>query len=537
MHDKSWAENSLGMWTMVCFLAICVLCLTPLVAAASESGADPQCAVTVDPVPSGMIDRPYVEVPKQHTDPFLHSSTHLQGLPAAEKWAGGLIHHPAVSTWFNEMTSAIVVDNPHPTLQTTVDIEFFDHRGINVGSSNNITIAPEGFHVEAATPLASAGGFGSARVRVHENEPKIVGAVLWHLTRLFDGNGFEVLDPDYWYGVTPGAASMQQLQVVQGATKLSWGLLPVSSVGAIDFFNGAQPILNVVNPNNQPNTIRVELSIHTLGSGTTLQTVWRVATLPPNGSLTDILGPHLADLSTNATKGLWNQLYARYAALAAANLGSNTDYTLRVTSESGLPILGDVVVTDIWGPDPQAVPLGGLVGVEPEPRDNLVLGERFRMASSMLAPTANWKLLNPDLTFDFTPGNGVADMRQTVMLVSNVGSTDAGPVLIEYHDRDGNLLSSASVASLLPDQTLRIRPGAYNYPTTTHNPFGWARITACQPSAELQLGVRRFQRWSLFWFLRRLHGSLRNDFVNARGSPSQQLWGGPARILERSGRS
>ena len=44
----------------------------------------------------------------------------------------------------------------------------------------------------------------------------------------------------------------------------------------IDFFNGAQPILNVVNPNDVPNQIRVELAIHTPSTGTILQTVWRV---------------------------------------------------------------------------------------------------------------------------------------------------------------------------------------------------------------------------------------------------------------------
>ncbi len=481
---------------VLCALATVGLCLTLGVVPSIEAqvsgttiGANPACLVPVDPVPSGTIDRPFAEVPT--ADSYLHSSTHLQGRRATVKWAGGLMHRPAVSTWFNEMTSALVINNPHPTQATAVLIDYFDHLGTLVGTTGPWTIPAEGFHTEAATPLAGSRGVGSARITVQGEGPEIVGAVLWHLARLFDGAGFEVLDPDPNFDDPgPGAASMQQLQVVQDATELVWGPLPVSSVSTIDFFNGAQPILNVVNPNNAPNRVRVELSIHTIGSGATAQLVWRVVDLPPFGSLTDVLGAHLTDLGTNDTKALWNQLFQRYLAFSTGNQASDSDYTLRVISEDDLPILGDVVVTDIWGPVSKSarnISVGGLGGIEPEPRpqDNLLLGGRFRMASSMLAPTPTWRLLNPDLTFDYTPTNGVPDLRQTMMLVSNVGAADAGPVHIQYYDRDGNQLAAASVPSLLPDQTLRIQPGAHNYPSTTHNPFGWARITACLPGAEL----------------------------------------------------
>jgi hypothetical protein len=423
----------------------------------------PICVATPNPTPTGVNITPnppfpvddcsdFTAEPGDHC--FIHSSTHLQGYPAHEKWAGGLLYTPPTSSGFQGFTSAVVVNNPDPFSPTTVLIEFFNHAGTLMLPTTTVPIPAEGTHIEVASRLASSLGVGSARVTVLDGPP-IVGAVLLH-TRCLYGSFCDTEQPF----PTPGLSSMQQLQVVQNAkTELWWGPLPLTTVSPIDFFNSEMPFLWVVNPNNAFNSIRVDLVAFDRTTGTVTPFTWRNIVLPPFGTLLEKTGPHL---TTPPLAGLWDQFFNWYATV----LNPDFDFLVHVTSESGLPILGDGVMTDVYGDDGT---------IDPPPQ---VLLKRFRMASHMLANTPNWRLIDPD--FSFEP-NGII---RTMIGLFNVGTTNAGPVRIEYFDRLGNLVSTGTIASLPPNRSERIFPGVFGYPANAVG-YGWVRITACNSTARL----------------------------------------------------
>ena len=416
----------------------------------------PICVATIDPAPTGVLGRPTALFPPPASTPdhnYLHSSTHLQGNRAYEKWTGGLLYRPPVASGFDSFTSAIVVDNPDPTQQTLVEIDYFDHAGTLVTTTGPHTILPEGFHVEAATPLDSAAGFsgvGAARVRVIEG-PGIVGATLLqtpcmtNFTGTICGTGppFPIL----------GAASMEQLQVVQPEAKeLWWGPLPLTLISSIDFFNAHAPFFWVVNPNNAMNNIRVDLVAFDHVSGTAVPFTWRNISLPPFGTLLEKSGPHL---TTPPLNGLWDQFFNWYATVPQPY---DYDIMVHVVSESSLPILGDGVMTDIYG----------------DQADH----PRFRMASHMLATSPTWRLIEPD--FSSQPGGII----RTLIGLFNAGTADAGPVRIEYRDRNGAVVGTGTIPSLPPNRSVRIEPGTFGYPAGTVG-FGWVRISACTTAGRL----------------------------------------------------
>ena len=87
-----------------------------------------------DPPPVGTMGRPIhtpdVILPglpdfsvKEYA--FSHSMTHLQGKPAKTKYATGLIYDETFQTDFHSWTSAIVVNNPHPSQSVSIAIRFF----------------------------------------------------------------------------------------------------------------------------------------------------------------------------------------------------------------------------------------------------------------------------------------------------------------------------------------------------------------------------------------------------------------------------
>jgi hypothetical protein len=99
----------------------------------------------------------------------------------------------------------------------------------------------------------------------------------------------------------------------------------------------------------------------------------------------------------------------------------------------------------------------------------------------MLANTPTWRLVNPDFSYQ-APPNGIV---RTLMGLFNVGTADAGPVRVEYFDRNGANFLTAVIPSLPPNQSVRIYPGGpVGYPAATTG-FGWVRISACTPSARL----------------------------------------------------
>lgn len=398
--------------------------------------------------PSGVLDRPSASFPGiDHR--FVHSSTHLQGNPQTVKWAGGLIYHPPAGSGFSQFTSAVVVNNPHPSQDLKIKIEYFDHDGgPPVATSLPPLIHPEEFYVEAATPLASAFGVGSARVTALEGGP-LVGAVLFHAPCMTNGIHGEICDGD---GQPPrvGGSSMQQLQMNQGATELWWGPLPLTLTSGVDFFNAEAPFFFVVNPNDVPNRIRVRLVAYNHVTGNSTPLNWRTVTLPPFGTLLEKSGPHLAG---PPTAGLWDQFYNWYSSLPQPY---DIDVLVHVVSEDGLPILGDGVMTDLYGDQ---------AGMQ-QP------GVRFRMASHMLASQPASRLIDPD--FSHEPGGVI----QTLIGLWNAGTASTGPILVQYFNRNGGLVSTGTIPSLAPNQSARIEPGVFGYPATAVG-FGWVRINGC----------------------------------------------------------
>jgi hypothetical protein len=420
----------------------------------------PACIAAVDPTPSGVLGRPVASFPAPDHQ-WVHSSVHLQGLRARVKYAGGLIYQPPAATGFDQFTSAVVVDNPDPATPLTVKIEYFDEAGNPRGTSFPPAIAPEGYYNEAALPLSShagVNGVGSARITTLSGNG-VVGAVLIQTPCI--SQPISICDQDLplsQNGQRVGASEAQQLQIRQAdKTELWWGPLPLTAASAIDFFNSEAPFLWVVNPNGVPNTIHVDLVVFDRVAGTSTTQPWRTITLNPNGTLLEKSGPHLPP-----GPGLWDYFIGQLPMIGT----SDYDYLVHVVSDSGLPILGDGVMTDFYGDDHSTNP------------PTQVPGKRFRFSSQMLANTPSWRLFNPD--FSYEP-NGIV---QTLMGLFNVGTTNAGPVHIEYFDRNGLLISAGSIASLPPNQSARIVPGAFGYPTTATG-YGWVRISACNPDARL----------------------------------------------------
>jgi hypothetical protein len=405
------------------------------------------CLATPDPVPSGVTataNAPFPDDPSKPEHPFLTSAIHLQGLRAMVKYAGGLLQNPTIPE-FKSFTSAVVVANPDPVQTVTAQIEYFDDQGTQVGPipAPILTIAPDGFHVEAALPLSPAAsggtGIGSARVTVLTG-PGIVGSVLTHASTIDGISNPQPAGPEI------GASSEQQLQIVQPKTELWWGPLPLTLTSPVDVWNHEEPFLWVVNPNPQVNKIRIDLVTFDHGTGISTTTVWRHATLKPQGTLLEKANPNLAG------PGLWDQFKTWYATLG----GADKDVLVHVVSETGLPILGDGIMTDLYGDHGD---------------------KKFRLVSDMLANAPNWRLEAPDFTF--APGS-----FQTTLGLWNTGTSDAGPLTVEYFTRSGGIRRVGTIPSLPANQSVRITSGVANYPPSTTG-WGWARITACNPNAKL----------------------------------------------------
>jgi hypothetical protein len=393
------------------------------------------CLAQVSPIPAGPAGRPAeaFNVPGDYY--WAHSGTHLQGTPATEKWAWAF--YTPMGAPFAGFRTAVIVDNPSATAAVTVRIEYRDTAGNPLLPWNTVTIAPQCFYTEQATPIATGNGFGSVRV-VSTDGHTFVGATEHH-SYTFAG----AVDPDF---LSPGLASMQQLQVVQAsATTLFGGPFPVTTVGAggapLDpyaFNVGNIPVFQVVNPNNAVNTLTVSLSSPQLGGVFSVNTV----TLPPFGSYLDMT--------------LFNAVIPIYTTVPPPPL--NIDVVATITSNDGLPILGEQLMLDFFD-------------------QFMTLLARFRMGSAELEHTPALTALNPELTF--TVGGPPV---HTLMAIANVTGQDIGPVGIQYISQGGAVIGNDSLATFPAGATQRIAPGE---PGIIGYPVGvWdftVRITACLP--------------------------------------------------------
>ncbi len=418
------------------------------------------CAFPVDPISTGPLGRTNEPYPMFNFDHrYDHSGTHLQGVRAREKWAGGLVHTPA-GTGFTPMTGVVIVNNPDPNLLMTATVDFFDPLGALVGTVVRV-IRPEGFAAVSAAPLATTFGVGTARVTVSEDSPPLVGATLQHtpsFTVPLGGVPATFVDGDRplsTNGNPPGASSMQQLQKPQDNGTRLQTVVPMSLISRVDKWVGNLPWLHVVNPNPTPNVIQLNLNVFDRTTGTVAGPIlWRTVVLNGFGSLTDFTGPHLTALGTT-NLGLFEALVPLYG-----TPGLDFDLIIDINSLNGLSIIGDSYMADLVGPTAPG-------------------GNAIRMTSTMMSTTPNRILTNPEFSYDRPTAGGI---QQTLMVVANTGAVDAGPVTIQYFDNSNTLLSTFTVPNLPPNQTLRIEPGALGYPAApATSGFGTARIIACQP--------------------------------------------------------
>jgi len=133
-----------------------------------------------------------------------------------------------------------------------------------------------------------------------------------------------------------------------------------------------------------------------------------------------------------------------------------------VVSSSDGPIIGEGLLGDFYGD-----------GIGPMGEHNLVKGARFRMGSTMMANDPALRVVNPELTYEITTPPVTSNMS-----FMNFNTVDIGPVQIDYFDRNGNLISTANIASFPSGAVARLSPGLLGYPLPPVF-AGWARVTAC----------------------------------------------------------
>lgn len=420
---------------------VAILLLGLASAAAAQIIVDPApnlCIKQVQPVPSGVTDRPADDFGDFADHRFVHSGTNLQGQPAYEKFAAGLFWFPPAPAELASFQSVVVVTNPMPGTTANVTVDFFDHLGNPVGSSF-FTLAAEATRVVIAQPLltgpSATPGLGAARVT--STGAPIVGETVHHANTV-DLSGFVggslLSDPEAF---NLGLNSLQQLQMAQSGKNTLWyGPMPFSTTVPLEFLSGNAPMIQIVNPNPTPTTITLSYTSRNL------------AVVPPTTVTLPAFGSHL-DLT------LWNLFLPSYLG------GPVIDDDFRVVVLGTQPILGDALMLDLFGGT-----------------GSLSAGKRFRMGSAMLGNTPSARLINPELTFEvLDPG------VETMVGILNPTVTNVGPVSIRYFDRNGAALGVDSFATFPRGFMARIGPGlpaSPNYPAA--GVFaGWMRISACKP--------------------------------------------------------
>jgi len=422
--------------------------------AATPAPAPAPCIAFIDPTPSGPNQAPLDKWadPALFANPtfsndyhWMHSSVHLQGAAATQKWGACVFFNPDANQTspvdMSDFRSAVVVNNPSPTVTVNATITYRDPQG-NTLAALPITLAPEATFVRGAIELRQFGpGIGSVEVT---SDYPIVGATIHHFGHLTLSNGTFVTDPDY---LSPGEGSMQQLQMSQdSATTLFSGPFPASNTQPEDFLNGVLPLNCVLNPNPTPTTLTVT-SVISPSTPLTSTTV----TLPPFGMFLD------------------TSIWALAEPFYLSNPGPFDLDVITAAASSGNPILGDFLMVDVFGHNMTS---------------NLVPGDRFRMGSGMMQNSPALRLLNPEhtetgplaqppFTLPSTPP------VETMMSVANVTANNIGPIKVQFFARTGGPpIASFSIASLPPGGVQRITPALFAIP---QNFAGWARISACHP--------------------------------------------------------
>jgi hypothetical protein len=406
----------------------------------------PLCQAIPQPIPSGPNQAPSDTFadPALFSSPTIsndyhwtHSSMHLQGAQAKQKWGACLFFNPDADQTapvdMSDWRSALVVNNPSPTLTVHATITYRDPLGNTLGFPIPITLGPEKTFVRGAIELRQFGpGIGS--VEVNADQP-IVGATLHHFGRLTLSNGTTYVDPDSF---SPGDGSLQQLQLLQSTNVLHAGPFPLTNSAAEDFMNGVLPLTCVLNANPTQTTVTVA---NVLAPSTLLNA--QTVTLPPFGMFLDT--------------SVWaaaEPFYLTNPAPFSADL-------VTTAKSSPNPILGDFLMVDVFGN-------GGPANLQP--------GERLRVGSGMMQNSPALRLINPEHTETAPLGTPPVT---TMMSVANATSADIGPVNVQFFARTGGApIATLNFPSLPAGAVQRIIPSTSAIP---QNFAGWARVTACRP--------------------------------------------------------
>lgn len=439
-----------------------VLCLV----AGSAFAQTAACPVPVQPIPSGVTARPNVDYSNHSTrldSMWMHSSTNLQGHATKEKFAPCLFYNPTekdIKAQLGGFQSALVINNPSPTLSTTVTVELRDRNGTLVPPLLNQTLGPNGSWTFAASQLqGAANGVGSARVTATN---PIVGASLHYVDSVLIG-GTAITDPDV---LSPGEGTMQQLQAGQAVgTSLYAGPMPLSNSSNFDFLNGNLPFYCAMNTTPTPTNITAYKGT---SGGLSFATI--TATLPGYGQFIDM--------------SLWNGMEPIY--LNGALPAYDDNAWAFVASDRG-PLVGEVYLADFFAYGSPASP-------------GMSLGKKFRVGSAMMANTPSYGVTSAEVTQETVVPLPRTD---TMIGVLNASTVDIGPVTVTYRNRNGGVVGTNTVASLLPGQTLRLTPGTPGFPAS---PFfdGWADIRACKPGL-------------IGWTMREITKNGNNHFEKAYG--------------------
>jgi hypothetical protein len=399
------------------------------------------CPAVAQPLPTGVTARPAVDYSdtSSHLDSmWMHSSTNLQGYATTEKFAPCLLYNTNekdLSAQLGGFRSALVVNNPSPTVTANIQVELRDRNG-NLATTLSTAIPPNGTWTRGVPELqALANGVGSARI---VSDHPIVGSSLHYVDSVVIG-GTTITDPDILH---PGEGTMQQLQASQPAGRsLYAGPMPLSNSSAFDFLNGNLPFYCVLNTAPTPTNIT---AFKGSSSGIAFPTL--SATLPGYGQFIDL--------------SLWQAAETFYL----TGTGALDDNAWAFVSSDQTALVGDLYLADFFAYGSPTSP-------------SMSLGKKFRVGSAMMANTPSYGVTSAEVTQQTAIPLPRTD---TLIGVLNASTTDIGRITVTYRNRNGAVVGTNTVASLLPGQTLRLTPGTPGFPTS---PFfdGWADIRACKP--------------------------------------------------------
>ncbi|MBP6748475.1 MAG: hypothetical protein KA144_02445 [Xanthomonadaceae bacterium] len=431
---------------------VAALCL----AAGSAFAQNTTCPVPVYPIPTGRIERPGEKIGLPRTPEefesqqdyrWMHSSTNLQGYATTEKFAPCLFFKPTdhdLSAALGGFQSALAINNPSPTATAHVSISLFDRNG-NPWSGNPIavTLGPNENWANGVPQLQSfANGVGSAVIK---SDIPIVGASQHYIGSVkLGGRRFTDIDPGM-----PGEGTMQQIQAAQPeGTSLYAGPIPIGNSSRHDFLNGNLPFLCMMNTTRSPANITIYKGA-TDSSGAFIPMPTITASLPGYGQYIDM--------------SLWQGLEPAYLSSTSLPLEANG---WAFVSSPHAPLVGDMYLADFFAG-----------GSPSSPR--MSPGRKFRVGSAMMANKPAAQLTSPELTQQrgsiVTP---VSPGLDTMIGLTNASTTNIGPVVVNYRDRDGAIVGTRTIASFAPGESVRLTSGTPGFPSMLFD--GWAEINACR---------------------------------------------------------